>query len=588
MWFRLSGTAPILAAMKRCLVIIAILASVPMGSALGGDFLSDVLVLTGASDESELSEEVVESYEEMREHPLSINMADKNSLVSSGLFSAYQAASLLDYREKHGDVLSAAELAVVDGFGWKTASAMAGFVSFASMKLPGVTQEGGGSDASLSMRIYGKDGTWSEYAKAKYSGKGGLEVAVAAKRSPNSELGASFYMLRRMNRRAGKVMVGDFNARFGQGLALWSGFSMSGFASPETFSRRPSGISASWSYSGTSYRGVAADVALGRVVVSAMAALPGLRAWMEEGKAFDGTVLPALNVAWYGRKLDFSMTGVWEMGADGLVKDRLAMDGRICIGKVDVFGEVAADLVSSSIAGVAGLVVPVRKGKLGFVARYYPAAYDSDGVGAARAWSKTADEAGASVGFSHGGFVSNIDFAWKPSSGERQLKAVLTGDWRISKALSVKPKFLSRIRDYGLGVRSELRNDVVWNGGRWRGTFRVDGVYAGSFGTLSYLEAGYDDGVEAAYIRSTAFMVDDWDARIYSYERDVPGCFNIPAYYGRGYSLGFYASRKFRIRSARLKVNFRMGWTSYPWKSPGQESRKDDSAMVRLQLAMDF
>jgi len=529
----------------------------------------------------------MERYAELQGHPLPINMADRNRLVSSGLISSYQAASLLDYRTRHGDVLSAAELSAVDGFGLAFAMALSRFVSFSSVRQPGALAGDGRWGGSVSARLSEKDGAWSEAVKAKSSGRDGrFELALAAKFGADGSRSASFSLMRRYRR--GKLLLGDYNARFGQGLALWSGFSMSGFMDPAAFSRRPSGLSSTWSYGSTSNRGVAADISFGHVSVSAMVAMPGLRGWMDEGEKLEATILPAVNVNWYGRRGDIGVTGAWGIGAEGASRGKVSTDGRICIAGVDVFGEVAADFMSSTIAGLAGVVVPVGKSKLGLLGRYYPARYSSDGAGAARAWSKVADEAGVSLGLSLGNFASNVDYAWRPSSGDRQLKGILSGNWRLSGRLSMKPKLTVRLRDYDLRTRAELRSDLLWNRGRWKATFRADGVWAGTFGFLGYLEPGFDDGRGAAYIRATVFFADEWDARIYSYERDVPGCYNVPAYYRRGLSASFYASRKFSLRRARLKVNLRAGWTSYPWKSPGQEESKENSAMARLQVTLDF
>ena len=44
--------------------------------------------------------------------------------------------------------------------------------------------------------------------------------------------------------------------------------------------------------------------------------------------------------------------------------------------------------------------------------------------------------------------------------------------------------------------------------------------------------------------RLGCYMVDNWDDRIYVYERDAPANFNVPAYYGRGLWTSLYVSYK--------------------------------------------
>jgi len=62
------------------------------------DFEAAVLTLSGASCIEELQGGGLERYEELAEHPLDLNLAGRAKLLSTGLFSQYQAASLLDYR----------------------------------------------------------------------------------------------------------------------------------------------------------------------------------------------------------------------------------------------------------------------------------------------------------------------------------------------------------------------------------------------------------------------------------------------------------------------------------------------------------
>ena len=52
---------------------------------------------------------------------------------------------------------------------------------------------------------------------------------------------------------------------------------------------------------------------------------------------------------------------------------------------------------------------------------------------------------------------------------------------------------------------------------------------------LGYVEGGYKGNSLSTYLRFGLFAVDDWEDRIYVYERDAPGNFNVPAYYGRGF-----------------------------------------------------
>ena len=105
---------------------------------------------------------------------------------------------------------------------------------------------------------------------------------------------------------------------------------------------------------------------------------------------------------------------------------------------------------------------------------------------------------------------------------------------------------------------------------------------------LLYVEEAYYGRIGAVFLRGTAFIADNWDDRIYCYERDAPGSFNVPAYYGRGYALSFVARMKWRFRRSAFKSYLRAGWSSTPWSDPGMKNFRQSKAEVRVQLMYDF
>ena len=101
------------------------------------DFAQAVLYLTGASDLESVPENEAERFRDLAERPLAINLASRSRLLSSGLFSAYQVATLIDYRNRSGDILSFRELSLVDGFSEEAVEALSFFISLESYNLPG-------------------------------------------------------------------------------------------------------------------------------------------------------------------------------------------------------------------------------------------------------------------------------------------------------------------------------------------------------------------------------------------------------------------------------------------------------------------
>ena len=122
---------------KIRLSLLCLFLAVWHGSAQDQGLLPSILYLTGASDVESVPEDEMERLLSYSEKPLRINFLSESSLSSSGLLSAYQAASLSTYIEGYGDVVSTAELAAVDGFGAEFAEALRPFVSFEVCTLPG-------------------------------------------------------------------------------------------------------------------------------------------------------------------------------------------------------------------------------------------------------------------------------------------------------------------------------------------------------------------------------------------------------------------------------------------------------------------
>ena len=190
---------------------------------------------------------------------------------------------------------------------------------------------------------------------------------------------------------------------------------MSGVPSQGAFSKRPSGISPYWSYSGDgSHRGVAADFSAGRLMISAFASFPGSREVLSPGADAALSFLPGLNVAWSGMDGQVSVTcyassgtfyarekGVSASGMSGgpfFRECRVSADARYSVRGVEVFSEAALDAARLSAAALAGCKFSI--GDSFFLAsgvRYYPAGYDPGYAGAIRSGSKCTNEYGASV-----------------------------------------------------------------------------------------------------------------------------------------------------------------------------------------------
>ena len=559
-------------------MLLAVICFVSVAEALSQEYLDAVLFLTGASSLEELDSEVLERYDALASRPVRINTATESRLVASGLFSRYQAASIADYRRSSGDILSIAELALLDGFGDAAALAMAPFVSFGTHAPPGrFSLEKGRVETEMMARsavqVQEGDGTGSHAVKVRTGDEDRWLLSVAAKQAslkpawPPDALSSSAVIHGR--KRPGKVILGDFNTRFGQGLLLWSGFSLSGVQSAAAMDKHPAGLSPAWTLSpDTAHRGAAADMSFGRFVLSGF--------W-SYGKC------SGANLTWLARSGQIGVTAV----STGYHVLRGSADFRWSFGKIDVFGETAAGLSDRTVAFLAGgawnIAYQVR---LAASIRNYPAAFDGSLAGALRSSTRTSDERGAALAFDCKALTVTADAALHPDKGTAQYKTIWKYAPQVTENLTLSLRAVGRYRPADpYPWRTELRAEAALSGG--------NGLIIKGSGTLcrcvettwlAYVEGGYVNETSvrklSAYIRGTAFKIDRWEDRIYIYERDIPGAFSVPAYYGRGCSASAVAS----IKRQHFSCHARAYATAYP----GMAGKKPGKAGLKLQCQFTF
>lgn len=545
---------------KRWLWIVLLL--VPLSVRGQDDWLRAALELTGGAEEEALDEQALARFDHYRNHPVRINRLPRSRLLATGLFSVYQVATLLDYRQHEGDVLSVTELARIDGFGIRNARALAPFLSFASDRLPGQTEEDDRLQAGATFRATKGSAGWQGSGKALVEGRR-WEAGLAGKAVPGDRPALTSGFAAFQGRRLPlTVIAGDFQARFGQGLALWSGFSLSGIPTVTALYKRPAGLSPVRSYGGSGYRGLAADLSLGRWTLSAFAA------------ARSG-LLSGGNLSWYGKYGQVSVTAFHDPAGSS----KWAADGRFCLGGTECFAEVARDRAASCTAVVGGLVFPWGESRLGLVRRHYPADYAPEHAGAIRSGTKVRDEEGLTLAFGNALLDLSLDAAYHPSRREGQLKGVFSGTLQRG-AWTWKWRLAERYRSAAPRNRTDVRADLGWTRGAWTLNARLNAVRSKRTGWLAYAESGWQQGNWLAWLRGTLFRVDDWEDRVYAYERNAPGSFSVPAYYGRGFGVSCYAGRKGKHWKAWLQASL----LAYPW----METKKPGKAGLRLQVTMDW
>ncbi len=553
------------------------------------NILSSIVMLAGAGEEESLCQEVLDRFERWYERPLAINFSSSQKLLASGLFSPYQVAVIEDYRHREGDIFSIMELACLDGFNLSLAQALEPFLSFAS---GGLDVDGGRKFSEGKMSLQGGWSTkgWSEALKFRYVHRKRWEMGLALSNRPGQPLypigsvGGHWTWHGRSH--LNQLVLGDFNARFGQGLGLWSGFSLHGLRGSSSFCRRPSGITPSVSCSGSNFCGLAAEFSWGRWFFSSALTCPSFRPWMEGKSPLDKTLLPLVNISRYGRNGQIGLTAFSELGGQD-VGGRAAMDFRHSFRWCSWWGELAFDWLNRSLGGLVGGTLPLGyKRSVSWIARGYPARFITEYASSVTSASRPLDEWGIGGGLEWDSQMLTLDWAWHPVAQEQVVKAYYSGGWNWGRGISLGVRLTDQWKENAPGKycnRVGGRLDWKWEGERFLSSWRLEAAHSEEWGLLSYVELGYRDARCSAFLRTALFRVDRWADRIYVYERDFPGSFNVPVCYGRGGSVSGLASYRFRWGRESLKVYLRGGLRLFSSKS-----EKPGRAELKVQCVYSF
>ena len=588
-------------------IVAAVLLICMNAAAQDVDSFTVISDFIGSGSEEDTDPAEAERLEEFIEHPLRINMVSPSRIRESGLLTQYQLASLLDYRSRHGDVLSLTELSAVDGFGVDFVRRLSPFISLETGRLPGQSSSNPGNTYQ---EFHIKGGIRSnEVLKGQYAMKYRIEAgerfqaSVAVSKSVDAKLpdtftGNVFWYFRR---HATKVAIGSFNARFGQGLALWNGMSISGSGKPSTYLKRSSNLSPSSSYTGDyAFTGLAAEMMIRDLRMTFLTALTGSES--------DIGLLPAANLSWLWPSGQVGMTHYADfrfLSAGLNIPDmKTSCDMAFTANGKDFFAEVVYDWVSNVAASLAGVVFPVGENiRMASMLRYYPSAFHPTFSSAARASTKCSNEYGASISseFSAGqwiringkdGFGSSsrrvqgtlsIDGAYFPVSKSEdarrsfQMKSLGEIQVMLNEAVALKWRLAERVRTWGKPFHTDLRMDLFRYSRLVDLTLRTNLVNCSATSFLIYGEGTIKPKSLKFSLRCGIFIVDNWNDRIYAYERDIPGSFNVPAFYGRGYWVSLAGNWKF---TGWGRVYVRGSLTEYPL----MEKKKPGKAELKLML----
>lgn len=535
----------------KMICILLMLASAP-----GGDFEGAVLRITGADCLEELPQDELERFHSLAENPVHINTAGRARLLASGLFSVYQAASLLERRASAGDILSVTELGLVDGFSPQLARDLAHFVSLSPSSARGASDaktKGDKLRQTLVLRGSGRAaGTLSAAWRTRYAAEAGSKASLRLTlgntlSDPQTHLPPTVSIAVYGRGKLSQMVFGDFSARFGQGLVAWSGFRMSGYGTADSFLLKPSGIGITGSAS-SEMKGIAATWDIGRWSASAAYSFSGSQ--------------PVANLTGHFRSASIGLNAT---------SRAVSVDWHAAGRGASFFGEAAA-AYDGEVSALSGLLWIPRYGtKAALLGR----------------WLGTSGRqySGAALAFENRWTAASLDLGYRADKALMQHKASvqLRRNFRLGRA-DVGPalKMSARLRPSDAARwRTALRADCAAISGPFRTALRYEFCHCRSTAHLCYIESGYSRETAGIFVRASVFRIDDWEDRIYVYERDAPGTFNVPAYYGRGFSASVFARLRFRRRHS---LWLRIAALQYPWQATARPGRLDASLQYRLQL----
>ncbi len=557
-------------------------------------------------------ESLYEYLEWLTVNPVNINTASIEQLESLPMMTPFMVASIIDYRRDYGLISSMAELSLIDGFDEQLVMDLTPFIII-----------GGISDVNLhrpkTSKLFKQKlviRTKSVFARKEEELYGiPLSIYTKYRITFNDKYSAGFTFETDRGERGfpdfysmylfakdipisydskvkiSSLAVGDYSMRFGQGLVLWNGFSMSGLSEPSAAYRKQHGITPYTSSDENAYfhgAGITIVTDNPQIELSAAYSHNLLDARIEN----DGFVtLPedglhdseglenaennlaedviGMNVCWrndflkIGTTLAFYSYALDDARRKSYYNEHLRYDGWWGNASVDfllslrgfrIFGELALDR-RGTFAGIAGAVFPLwEDAECSLLYRYYDPYYIATHSGAYNV---------SSCNNEHGITVS---FKWRPMrSLAVYSEAVYTrfpyhryGVRGESDKVSA-----SAICEWGISYSSKFsfKTSFSWDTGKQICVekLRAEYFYSTDFGMQSVTRAEccisgmdqitigglvYNELIYASpfdkfkgSVRATLFSAMDWDSRIYCYERDLPGSFSVPAYYGRGISI---------------------------------------------------
>ena len=559
-------------------------------------FLESVLEsLLGEDDDSSVPEEAVDYLISLIERPVNLNSVTQEELERMFLLSPFQVDAILNYREEFGPFFTYYEVALIPGFDRELAERLSPFFKVEEVDnmrfldiirpknlLNGRSQFLLRGAAALEIKEGYLPISRDEYDKKPDSRYLGNRLHLYGQY--RYELGRNLSLITTFEKDAGEVgldlfswsfavsnigilkraVAGSYTARFGQGIVLWNGFNIDSSVEPFDLSKREQGIAPYSSVDeNMAFKGAAGSFELGAFSFTAMfssrhidarIAEDGYTSLLKTGlhntvttierRQSLGFDMAALNAGYSGRSIKVGLTisgdrrSLPYAGRDSLLRERtvkfgnnsanIGLDWRYIRGRFLTFGEGAVD-ISASKALVAGFLWRGDAFEFSSSAKYYDESYITNlsSVTGVRGDGRISAKSSLKITA-----IRNLSLYFNTDIGKNYRRISFRGGFSFANESLVELRLAS-----GNG-RSSIRGDLKMNQNGLlsiytRGDLTLSGGKAGGQLHQEFLLNLRSKLNVAA--RIAWFKAEDWNNRIYSYERDILYMFRMTTLYGEGW-----------------------------------------------------
>jgi hypothetical protein len=595
--------------------------------------------LESSLQESSNFEELIDRLTQYKAHPLNINKATETELQELWVLGPMQIQALQTHIRANGPIIDLLELQSIDNFDPQTIRLLLPFMQlgfnnpFSGKKIGSfflgthdllvryrqdLQKEQGylPSDSSQNRFLGGPQHVLLRY---RYVSGKNLLVALQAEKDPgetffkkNQPLGFDFVSGHVELKQVGpfkKVVLGDYNLQFGEGLSLWSGIGFGKSSLLSSIAKQEIGLRSYSSVNeGFFFRGLATQIAINGVQITPFYSNRNLDATVQDSAGITSVNLSGLhrtaselaykktlNQQVYGTALTYKFHGVsvgltgyhsqfnrnFQGGQDlynqfkfsGQSLTNFSVNYHFSVANTYYFGEIAKASVGNS-AYLVGLLSSLSSTvTLGLLYRNYPVSYHSFYNAAIAESSSSINERGFYSGlvvkfhpkWEWSFYTDVFSFPWlgfgvdAPSNGSE-----------ILSLITYKPNKTSQLQLFyqrTQKVQNMVEEDapIAYPQPHVQQKFRLDFRYPlnrnfAMHHRAEMIRVGQEQGFVLLHdlvyqplqskfsgnMRMAVFNVSDYDARIYAFQNDVLYSYSIEAYQNRGFQL--YVNTRYTMR----------------------------------------